>query len=67
MSLSTDFPLICHKIRFVDANRGKLLVANRKSIGRGVGFEDEERGIASQKINSQFAEYSTLMKNDEYF
>ncbi len=67
MSLSTDFPLICHKIRFVDANRGKLLVANRKSIGRGVGFEIEERGIASQKINSQFPEYLSLMQNDEYF
>lgn len=67
MSLCTDFPLICHKIRFIDANRGKLLVANRKSIGRGVGFEIEERGMASQKINSQFAEYSTLMQTNDYF
>ena len=67
MSLCTDFPLICHKIIFVDANRRKLLVANRKSIGRGVGFEIEERGMASQKINSQFAEYSTLIQTNDYF
>lgn len=67
LSISTDFPLICHKIRFVDSNYGKLVIANRKSIGRGVGFEVKERGIASHKISNQFLEYSNLMVTDEFF
>ncbi|MCK5110781.1 MAG: hypothetical protein KAQ94_04595 [Arcobacteraceae bacterium] len=67
VSVLTDFPLICNKFRFIDSNIGKLLVANRKSIGRGLSFEVEERNQASNKIENEIIEYENLNQSDDYF
>ncbi|MCP9848118.1 hypothetical protein KBY86_14650 [Synechococcus sp. Lug-A] len=50
VGLATDSPLSSQKIRFISFHEGKLLVANRRSVGRGMAFELEERGTASQKL-----------------
>lgn len=57
LSMCVDCSLICHKIRFISNDYGKLLVANRHPIGRGIGFEIEERGKASEKLNKDFDFY----------
>lgn len=50
ISLAVDAPLICHKIQFISADYGPLLVAARRPIARGGAFEIEERGRANKKI-----------------
>lgn len=57
ISLAVDSPLTCPKIRFVSSAYGKLLVANRRPIGRGVAFEVEERGVAANKIQNDLSFY----------
>lgn len=60
ISLTLDAPLTCPKIRFVSHHYGQLLVANRRSIGRGFGFEVEERGLAAKKIQEDFLYYQNI-------
>lgn len=50
VALATDAPLSSQKIRFISFQEGKLLVANRRPIGRWMAFEIEERDRASQKL-----------------
>lgn len=57
VSLAVDSPLTCHKIRFISSQHGKLLVANRRPIGRGIGFEVEERGVAANKMQNDLLYY----------
>jgi hypothetical protein len=64
ISLAIDAPLTCLKIRFISQQHGKLLVANRRSIGRGFSFEVEERGIANQKIQQDILFYQD--SKDDY-
>jgi len=54
ISLCVDFSLSCSKLRFISHQHGKLMVANRRPIGRGVGFEVGDRGKAGQKLNDDF-------------
>ena len=62
ISLCLDISLICPTIRFISHNSGELLVANRKSIGRGVSFEITERGVASNKLRTDL---SFILKNND--
>ena len=57
LSMCLDSSLICPKIRFISDQHGKLLVANRRPIGRGIGFEIQERGVATGKLNNDFEFY----------
>lgn len=57
VALAIDAPLSCYSIRFISHHHGSILQANRRSIGRGVGFEVEERGIAAAKILADLAFY----------
>lgn len=57
LSISIDSPLTCSKIRFISHHHGKLLVANRRSIGRGYAFEVDERGTAGTKIQQDLQFY----------
>jgi hypothetical protein len=54
LSLCLDFPLSCNYIEFfippTQPLAGKVIVASRRNISRGVSFEVEERGMAFQKI-----------------
>jgi len=50
ISVAIDSPWTCPKIQFISHQHGKLLVVNRRSIGRGYSFRIEERGQANQKI-----------------
>ena len=60
IALAVDAPLSCYSVRFISHQYGNILQANRRSIGRGVGFEVEERGIATEKIRADLNFY----KND---
>ncbi len=60
VSLAVDSPLTCPKIRFISSAHGKLLVANRRPIGRGVGFEIEERGIAANKLHTDLSYFQDV-------
>jgi hypothetical protein len=66
VSILTDFPIICNKLRFIDLNIGKIFIANRKPIGRGMSLEVDERGIVINKIQNEKSEYENLQSND-YF
>ena len=57
ISLALDAPLTCPKIRFISHRYGKLMVANRRSIGRGFAFEVEERGLAAKKVQQDLQFY----------
>lgn len=57
VALATDAPLACQKIRFISFGEGKLLVANRRPVGRGMAFEIEERGTASRKLADDLEYY----------
>ena len=57
VSLALDSPLTCSKIRFISLQHGKLLVANRRPITRGIAFEVEERETASNKIQNDLLFY----------
>ena len=57
ISLALDAPLTCPKIRFISHHHGSLLVANRRSIGRGFSFEVDERGTAAQKVQTDLSFY----------
>lgn len=57
LSLATDSSLICQKIRFISHQYGKLLTAFRRPIGRGIGFEIEERAVASTKLTTDLDYY----------
>lgn len=57
MALAVDAPLSCFSVRFISHQYGKILQANRRTIGRGVGFEVEERGIAKEKIRADLDFY----------
>jgi len=63
VSLAVDSPLTCPQIRFVSSTYGKLLVANRRPIGRGVAFEVEERGVAANKIINDLSFYQDQKDN----
>ncbi|MEX3926190.1 hypothetical protein AB4Y36_19475 [Paraburkholderia sp. BR10936] len=54
LSVCTDFPLDVKAMQFVDQWGTAVFHASRRPIGRGVGFEIEERGAASGKINEDF-------------
>ena len=60
LSLTLDSPLTCSKIRFISHQHGKMMVANRKSIGRAVAFEVEERGMARTKIQQDLQFYQNV-------
>lgn len=60
VSLAVDSPLTCPKIRFISAVHGELLVANRRPIGRGIGFEIEERGTAANKLQNDLSYFRDL-------
>jgi len=64
VSLAVDSPLTCPKIRFISSNHGKLLVANRRSIGRGISFDIEERGDAATKIQKDLLYYQDERDNN---
>ena len=57
ISIAVDSPLTCLKIRFISSQHGKLMVANRRPIGRGISFEIEERGRAALKIKNDLSYY----------
>lgn len=57
LSLATDVPLSSQKIRFISYHAGKLLVANRRPVSRGMAFECGERSIASEKLDKDLAYY----------
>lgn len=57
ISMAVDAPLTCPKIRFISHQYGPLMVANRRSIGRGFAFRLEERGLAAEKIQQDFSFY----------
>jgi len=63
VSLAVDSPLTCPKIRFISSHHGKLLVANRQPIGRGISFEIEERGVAANKIQNDLLYYQEQTDN----
>jgi len=50
ISLAIDAPLPCHRIAFVSQHHGPVLQAFRRSVGRGIGFEVEERSLAKEKV-----------------
>lgn len=58
LSICLDFPFTCNEIRFhilpSQPNHGDVFVASRKPIGRGIGFEVEERGSASARLTDDF-------------
>lgn len=64
ISLCVDFSFICQKIRFISNDHGKLFIANRMRIGRGMAFEIEERGQSSKKLQSDYIFYKNSM--DDY-
>lgn len=61
ISLCLDFPLTCNEIRFVipavQPLHGELFIASRKSIGRGMAFELEERGSALNRLQNDFEKF----------
>lgn len=50
LSLKVGITLNCYKIMYFDHNLGKVFQTARKSIGRGMSFEIEERGLAFHNI-----------------
>lgn len=63
ISMAVDAPLTCPKIRFISHHHGPLMVANRRSIGRGFAFQLEERGLAAQKIQQDLQFYQDASDN----
>lgn len=61
ISLCLDFPLTCNEIRFIipagQPLHGELFIASRKSIGRGMAFEVEERGSALNRLQNDFEKF----------
>jgi hypothetical protein len=59
-----DFPLTCNNIEFEippgQANTGKVFVAVRAPLGRGLGFEVEERGAAATNLKNHSGAYRTI-------
>ncbi|MDD4126423.1 MAG: hypothetical protein PHV39_01895 [Methanomicrobium sp.] len=69
ISFCLDFPLHCCEIQYIipegSPKSGTVFVAKRKNIGRGVGFEIQERGIAGQKIQVDYDDIlSKLISKD---
>jgi hypothetical protein len=64
ISVCTDSPLACTKIRYISDTFGKILTANRKPIGRGMSFEINERGNAAQKIIKDFDYFREITDNN---
>lgn len=64
ISVCVDSPLTCTKIRFISDTYGKILTANRKPIGRGMSFEINERGYASQKLKTDFDYFYEIVDNN---
>lgn len=64
LSLCLDFPLTCNEIRFnippIQPLYGEAFIASRKPIGRGMGFEIEERGSAVDRLNNDFNSFINL-------
>jgi hypothetical protein len=64
LSLCLDFPLTCNEIRFVispmQSLQGVAFIASRKPIGRGIGFEIEERGSASARLVYDFNSFINM-------
>ncbi|PPK72133.1 hypothetical protein B0F88_105245 [Methylobacter tundripaludum] len=58
LSLCLDFPLTCNEIQFIipptQPHHGIAFTASRKPIGRAMGFRIEERGVASERLASDF-------------
>ncbi|NTU46343.1 hypothetical protein HGA88_01835 [Candidatus Roizmanbacteria bacterium] len=61
LSLCLDFPLNCYQIEYIipplQPINGKVLIATRKNLNRGLTFEIEERGSASNKIVNDYDYY----------
>ena len=64
IALCVDFAFICQKIRFFSDVYGKMFIANRLRIGRGMAFEIEERGISSAKLRADYLYYKNLTQNE---
>ena len=60
IALCVDFAFICQKIRFFSDAHGKMFIANRMRIGRGMAFEIEEREASSTKLKADFYYYKNL-------
>lgn len=64
LSLCLDFPLTCDEINFVipptSSAQGIAFQANRKSIGRAMAFEVDERDSASNRLNNNFSSFLIL-------
>ena len=63
LSMCLDFPLNCNYMEFVDLQQGKVFMASRKPIGRGLAFEIKERGHAAGKITQDYQYYSQATRN----
>lgn len=67
LSLCLDFPFNCYQIEYIvpptQPVNGKVFVATRKSLSRGLAFEIDERGSASQKIANDYDYYLGSNKN----
>lgn len=61
ISLCVDHPLTVQTIRFADHYEGLVLQASRRPFARGVGFELEDRGLANQKVQSDFSQLQAWM------
>ena len=52
LSLKLDIALNCNKIAYIDHIHGKIFQAMRRSIGRAMSFEVEERALAQKSLIS---------------
>jgi hypothetical protein len=57
LALAVDAPLSSYSIRFISDQYGKILQADRRSIGRGFAFESDERDTARRKLQQDLAFY----------
>ena len=64
IALCVDFAFICQKIRFFSDTYGKMFIANRMRIGRGIAFEIEERDASSTKLTTDLNYYKDLAQKE---
>lgn len=65
LSMCVDFPLRMQAIQFIDCNQGLVFQASRRTFGRAVGFEVDERGGAAGKIANDFDRFQAHLKNQD--
>jgi|GEM_PF-2159326 len=63
LSLCLDFPINCNAIEFFIPLKAKVFFANRKNIGRGLGFEVEERESATRKLITDYQYFHEAPEN----